>query len=640
MKNTKFQKPVLLVEDYLEIAREYGYENTFMKAYLAANGHYYIGLQNKEYIWVDGKVRSVNEQKFAVLELFIDWEQGTVTGHNVVEYEDMPFDPSEMYVLEDYYIFSSYSKEWMESDEEITQYTPTPEIFYIVSKDGEILSEIYFQGNVECCVPITGNRFVVVSGRSRDGEQDYEDEEDENILEYYFHQLEVYDQYGNVLVRKELFQEKKGNDVSVAVAGDGTIYYTNNRELYVTKDFKEEKVYQLNQSLYRKKFAISESGKKLWLATDYGQYTKLDEISITDENHAYVLFQDENGYWFDRVESYCYGNKMLLQDGHKLYGLVCKEEEEHFVQMPVEKRQVQFLLKEQELTEKYGLQDYTLKDRRIGYDGNLNFLYRKKLEHTYLYRCITLTIDWENAAVLQEAEYDLGEHPFRSTSFVTLLDKFLLHGWVEEEEKGERGSMEEYPISHILIDRRGKMKQAYRLGYSGMQHTDREGNIYIGHDDDMQMFGRREGRGVNVYDPYGVHIWSNPFDEMCVNYASNMSDSGRYWYLYFTGYFCLVGTDRRATLFSPKIVIEGCEAFAVNEDDTKFIFDGGYHKHDTFYEFDFDQTKDMLLNQKRIDFYYGEEPLQFKKLETGGSRMAFLGEDGEIYIYKMGKNVF
>ena len=184
------------------------------------------------------------------------------------------------------------------------------------------------------------------------------------------------------------------------------------------------------------------------------------------------------------------------------------------------------------------------------------------------------------------------------------------------------------------------MKQAYRLGYSGMQHTDREGNIYIGHDDDMQMFGRREGRGVNVYDPYGVHIWSNPFDEMCVNYASNMSDSGRYWYLYFTGYFCLVGTDRRATLFSPKIVIEGCEAFAVNEDDTKFIFDGGYHKHDTFYEFDFDQTKDRLFNQKRIDFYYGEEPLQFKKLETGGSRMAFLGEDGEIYIYKMGKNVF
>ena len=62
---------------------------------------------------------------------------------------------------------------------------------------------------MECCVPITGNRFVVVSGRSRDGEQDYEDEEDENILEYYFHELEVYDQYGNVLVRKDLFQEKK-----------------------------------------------------------------------------------------------------------------------------------------------------------------------------------------------------------------------------------------------------------------------------------------------------------------------------------------------------------------------------------------------------------------------------------------------
>lgn len=58
MKNTKFQKPVLLVEDYLEIAKEYGYENTFMKAYLAANGHYYIGLQNQEYIWVDGNVDS------------------------------------------------------------------------------------------------------------------------------------------------------------------------------------------------------------------------------------------------------------------------------------------------------------------------------------------------------------------------------------------------------------------------------------------------------------------------------------------------------------------------------------------------------------------------------------------------------
>ena len=58
MKNTKFQKPVLLVEDYLEIAREYGYERTFMEAYLAANGHYYIGLQNQEYIWVDGNVDS------------------------------------------------------------------------------------------------------------------------------------------------------------------------------------------------------------------------------------------------------------------------------------------------------------------------------------------------------------------------------------------------------------------------------------------------------------------------------------------------------------------------------------------------------------------------------------------------------
>lgn len=32
-----------------------------------------------------------------------------------------------------------------------------------------------------------------------------------------------------------------------------------------------------------------------------------------------------------------------------------------------------------------------------------------------------------------------------------------------------------------------------------------------------------------------------------------------------------------------------------------------------------------------------EKPLQFKKLETGGSRMVFMGEDGEIYIYKMEK---
>ena len=55
-----------------------------------------------------------------------------------------------------------------------------------------------------------------------------------------------------------------------------------------------------------------------------------------------------------------------------------------------------------------------------------------------------------------------------------------------------------------------------------MRHIDRDGNIYIGHGDDIQMLGRREGRGANVYNRYGGHIWTNPFEEMCVNYASSV----------------------------------------------------------------------------------------------------------------------
>ena len=98
-----------------------------------------------------------------------------------------------------------------------------------------------------------------------------------------------------------------------------------------------------------------------------------------------------------------------------------------------------------------------------------------------------------------------------------------------------------------------------------------------------------------------------------------------------------MGTDLRGELFCPQIDLRGCHAFAVNADDTKFIFDGGYEHHDTFYEYHFDHTKGRVTNKTRIDFYDGKELVKFRKVETGGSKMAFFGEDGKVYIYKMEK---
>lgn len=64
-------------------------------------------------------------------------------GHRITEFHNWPFNPVGVYVLGDCYIFVSYPKEWLDSENE-DWYTPTPEIFHVVTKDGTVLSEIYF----------------------------------------------------------------------------------------------------------------------------------------------------------------------------------------------------------------------------------------------------------------------------------------------------------------------------------------------------------------------------------------------------------------------------------------------------------------------------------------------------------------
>ena len=542
-----------------------------------------------------------------------------------------------MYALGDCFIFASYPKEWLDSENE-DWYTPTPEIFHVVTKDGTVLSEIYFQGNVECCVPISEERFIVVSGRymEREWDYDYEEEGDENCCDYCFHQLEVYDKYGNAEIRKNLYQEKKRSTVSVAVAEDGSIYYTNGYELHITKDFNEEQVYKLDNDFWKKSFVVSKSGKRLLVPREYGQYVKLDEIHILEDAQSSVLLLDENDMWFEYLKFHCYGSKIVMEANGKLYAFSYEDGEGEVIWIPSEKRQVRYLLKEEEVTKKYGLQDYTLSDKRIGYDGNLYFLYRREMEKEYSYQCIKFIIEWTNGNIGKEQKFDLGMHPFCSSSFVPLLEDFLLYGAVVQKDKGRSQGCENFSnLSHILLNRKGKLERTYRFGYAGMHHTDREGNIYIGYSDDMAVEGPIERNGVNVCNASGLKIWANPFKDMYVNYASNMSESGRYWYLYYTGNFRLVGTDLRGELLCPQIDLRGCDAFVVNADDTKFLFDGGYEHHDSFYEYDFDHTQGLLSNKTRIHFYYGKEPVKFRKVETGGSKMAFFGEDGVVYIYKM-----
>lgn len=53
-------------------------------------------------------------------------------------------------------------------------------------------------------------------------------------------------------------------------------------------------------------------------------------------------------------------------------------------------------------------------------------------------------------------------------------------------------------------------------------------------------------------------------------------------------------------------------------------------------------SKPILLNSIFILNYSllygnGKEPVKFRKVETGGSKIAFFGEDEEVYIYKMEK---
>ncbi len=294
------------------------------------------------------------------------------------------------------------------------------------------------------------------------------------------------------------------------------------------------------------------------------------------------------------------------------------------------------------------LEDAVLTDFSVAWNRNVYLLMEQPsgkqggdwLRTPSNYTVVEIKVDWTEQRVLEIMLFPIGLLKFQFHFLRPIGDDFLLLG-------ARSAYRENGPDQNAwIISRDGAVLSRFCLG-DGIQDcvVKTDGAIITSYFDEG-VFGNYDwdeplgACGLIAWTSEGAPLWKNEKYPIYDCYAISLDEEENLWFYYYDE-FRLVRTNFKEDLVFD-LPIEGSGAFAAAPSGEKFLFQGGYPKHDKFY---FLTRKGLTrkggrLGQKReaIPTCNGSK-VAVEQCSLLRSRMLFLGKDGVLYGGALGLDI-
>ena len=260
------------------------------------------------------------------------------------------------------------------------------------------------------------------------------------------------------------------------------------------------------------------------------------------------------------------------------------------------------------------------------------------------YTVVEIKMDWVEQRVLEIMLFPIGLLKFQFHFLRPVGDHFLL--------LGARSAYRENGPDHNawIIGRDGAVQSRFCLG-DGIQNcaVKADGTIITGYFDEG-VFGNYGWAdpgsahgyvppvgecGLIAWTPEGTPLWKNEKFSVYDCYAISLDEEQNLWFYYYDE-FRLVQTNFKEDLVFD-LPLKGSGAFSAASSGERFLFQGGYQKHEKFY-FLTRQGGRLGKKQEAIPICDGSK-VAVERCSLLDSRMLFLGEDGILYGSVLGPNM-
>lgn len=290
------------------------------------------------------------------------------------------------------------------------------------------------------------------------------------------------------------------------------------------------------------------------------------------------------------------------------------------------------------------LEDAVLTDFSVGWNRNVYLLLeqpsgqqgRGRLKTPSTYTVVEIKVDWTQQRVLEIVLFPIGFLKFQFHFLRPIDDNFLLLGARCAYREGS-------PDQNVwIVSRAGAVLSRFCLG-DGIQNcvVKADSTIVTGYFDEgvFGNYGWADPRGGHGYvppvgecgliawTPAGVPFWKNEKYPIYDCYAISLDEDENLWFYYYDE-FRLVRTDFKEDLVLD-LPLEGSGAFSVAPSGERFLFQGGYQKHDKFY-FLTRQGGRLGPKQEAVPIYDGSK-IAVERCSLLDRRMLFLGKNNVLY---------
>ncbi len=241
------------------------------------------------------------------------------------------------------------------------------------------------------------------------------------------------------------------------------------------------------------------------------------------------------------------------------------------------------------LTAKYGLEQWTLVNLSVGWDDGVYLLYSahvpERIQGMFVdtvanteYRALCLWVDWQDGSLLGEELLELGRQKMNFHFIQPIGDRILLLG--ARARLYNNGSPDQ---NAVFMNREGKVEFRTCFG-DGIQDclVMQDGRIVTSYFDEgiLGNFGWHQPLGASglvVWDDQGSVLWKNTNHAMIDCYAMNIDEQDHLWFYYYNE-FNLVKTDFKSEwVYRPDI--SGSSSLLIMKSHTGVIMDSGYGNH-------------------------------------------------------------
>lgn len=290
------------------------------------------------------------------------------------------------------------------------------------------------------------------------------------------------------------------------------------------------------------------------------------------------------------------------------------------------------------------LEDAVLTDFSVAWDRSVYLLMEQPsgkqgkdwLRTPSAYTAVEIKMDWTEQRVVETTLFPIGFLNFQFHFLRSIGAHFLLLG-------ARCAYRENGPDCNAwIINRDGAVLSRFCLG-DGIQNcaVKANGTILTGYFDEgvFGNYGWADPVSVHGYvppvgecgliawTPEGTPLWKNERFSISDCYAISLDEEENLWFYYYDE-FRLVRTNfKEDWVFD--LPLQGSGAFSVASSGERFLFQGGYQKHDKYY---FLTRQNGRLGQKQEAIpTCDRNKVAVERCSLLNSRMLFLGKDSVLY---------